>query len=136
MRIDYNSPEALAPVVEALLFASDEPLSAQLLRSIILGEEVVKTSIENPESTETVAESELPEQATSGEESSEETDGHAPDSSEELIEDGSPKKKARRKRKSPIELPTLHASVELLNGHYEASDRAFRIVEIAGGYQF
>jgi chromosome segregation and condensation protein ScpB len=40
MRLDYQSADSLAPVIEALLFASDEPLSADDLRAIILGEEL------------------------------------------------------------------------------------------------
>lgn len=39
MRLDYDSPESIAPATEALIFASDDPLSAAELRSLLLGEE-------------------------------------------------------------------------------------------------
>src|SRR5205823_2403043 len=42
----------------------------------------------------------------------------------------------KRKKRQLIELPTIHNTVEFLNSLYEGSMRAFRIVEIAGGYQF
>ncbi len=43
----YTS-ESIAPIIEALLFASDEPLSAQELRALILGEEFVPEEISAP----------------------------------------------------------------------------------------
>ena len=48
MRLDYTSPESLAPVVEALIFASDEPLSLNELRSLILGEREEKIAPDAP----------------------------------------------------------------------------------------
>lgn len=48
MRLDYTSPESLAPVVEALIFASDEPLSLNELRSLILGEREEKVAPDAP----------------------------------------------------------------------------------------
>ena len=42
----------------------------------------------------------------------------------------------KRKKKQLIELGTVHAAIEHLNALYEENGRAFRIVEIAGGYQF
>jgi segregation and condensation protein B len=39
MRLDYDSPESIAAATEALIFASDDPLSAAELRSLLLGEE-------------------------------------------------------------------------------------------------
>ena len=46
MRLDYTNPESLLAIVEALVFATDEPLSAQDIRSLILDEQIVKTSVE------------------------------------------------------------------------------------------
>lgn len=49
MRLDYTSAESLAPIVEALIFASDEPLSSSEIRSLILGErEEPKAALEAP----------------------------------------------------------------------------------------
>lgn len=48
MRLDYTSPESLAPVIEALIFASDEPLSLNELRSLILGEREEKIAPDAP----------------------------------------------------------------------------------------
>ncbi len=39
VKLDYQDISSLAPVIEALIFASDEPLSASDLRSLIVGEE-------------------------------------------------------------------------------------------------
>src|SRR5258708_31135004 len=44
MRLEYTNPESLLPAVEALIFATDEPLSAQEIRSLILDEPVAKAS--------------------------------------------------------------------------------------------
>ena len=122
MRLDYTSQESLSPVIEALLFASDEPQSAQALRSLILGEVEVRTDIND----------------VAAEDSAPTTDGA--DESPEAVDTEStqdPSRKPRqRKRKVVIELPVIHEAVETLNAHYEATGRAFRIVEIAGGYQF
>jgi segregation and condensation protein B len=120
MRLDYQSAESLAPVIEALLFASDEPLSADDLRAIILGEE-----LNRPEEmvAEVAAEAD-------------------PALAMSAVNDGAPvaagpaSEPKKRKKKQLIELPTIHAGVELLNQQYEGTTRSFRIIEIAGGYQF
>jgi len=127
MRLDYQSPEALAPVIEALLFASDEPLSAQELRSLILGEEfeLPMKELATPE-----AEAEATALPPVGLEAEIEVAAGPGDAPPEIV----PEKK--RKRKQLIELPVIHSAVELLNGQYEGTTRAFRIIEIAGGYQF
>ena len=43
MRLDYTNPESLTNIVEALIFATDEPLSALEIRSLILDEQIVRT---------------------------------------------------------------------------------------------
>ena len=133
MRIDYQSSEALAPVIEALVFASDEPLSAQELRALILGEEAAKrTDVESSDADDTSNEP-IAEASTEGDtpraEPEEET-------TESIDAESTSAPKKTRKRKQPIELSTIHSSVELLNEQYLEQGRAFRIVEIAGGYQF
>jgi segregation and condensation protein B len=128
MSLDYNSSEALAPVIEALLFASDEPLSAQTLRLLILGEEVPKTDVNEDAPAEASADiqdaSELAESLTS----------------EETLEveqaESTKKPRKARAKKQLIELPTIHGAVEILNSQLEETTRPYRIVEIAGGYQF
>ena len=133
MRLDYRSPEALAPVVEALLFASDEALPAAALRSLILGEEQPKTEITDD------APAEVPEAAATNEEAaiSEPVADGSTEASEENLPtiQGAPTEKKRKKRQL-IELVTLHVAVQHLNSLYEEQSRSFRIVEIAGGYQF
>ncbi len=47
-----------------------------------------------------------------------------------------PAPEKKRKKRQLIELPVIHEAVELLNASYEANNRAFRLIEIAGGYQF
>ncbi len=127
---DYSSPESLAPILEALIFASDEPLSAQELRSLILGEEFEKEkaplAIEpsigieeppiglNPEITVAVGPG---------------IEGHS-----EAPTEAQPEKK--RRKKALLELSVIHDAIEHLNACYEAEGRAFRLIEIAGGYQF
>ena len=128
MRLDYNSSEALAPVIEALLFASDEPLNAQSLRLLILGEEVPKTDVneEAPKADD--------ENVQSAEELAEAIAEGAEDS--ETQEAESTKKPKQRKKKQLIELTTIHDAIKLLNDQLEETARPYRIVEIAGGYQF
>src|SRR5207247_2541867 len=106
-RIDYNSSEALAPVIEALLFASDEALSAQELRSLILGEEAQKIDAASTEVSELSTEV---------------------DSDDTIAEGESAISEKKRKRKMPIELPVIHAAVEQLNTAYTENLRAFRII--------
>jgi segregation and condensation protein B len=130
MSLDYNSSEALAPVIEALLFASDEPLSAQTLRLLILGEEVPKTDVNEEAAPEAGAEvqdaGELAESLTA--ESAEITEGGEAESTK--------KPRKARVKKQLIELPTIYGAVDILNGQLEETSRPYRIVEIAGGYQF
>ena len=143
MRLDYNSPEALAPVIEALVFASDEPLSAQELRSLILGEEQPKTSLEE-EQPEAATSTEPSEAGSSTEDTNDVPPVLSDEPATETTEQGeiseieatpvAPKKP--RKRKQLIELTVIKMAVEQLNAHYLEQNSAFRIVEIAGGFQF
>ncbi len=134
MRVDYNSPEALAPVIEALVFASDEPLSAGELRALILGEEQPKTDVTEDAPAEISALAQALEAPVA---ISENGEAIVEEATEAVAIDATmvaPKK--ARKKKQLIELPTIHTAVELLNEEYLERQRAFRIVEIAGGYQF
>ncbi len=112
MRLDYTNPESLLIIVEALVFATDEPLSAQDIRSLILDEPTVKTAVEaTPEIF-----SEVP-----------------PASGGELPNGAEP---AKRKKANLLELSVIKDAIRMLNNTYEESGRTFRIIEIAGGYQF
>jgi segregation and condensation protein B len=142
MRLDYQSPESLAPIIEALLFASDESLPAQTLRSLILGEEVAKQddrSSDDRSSQEAspngdAVNGDVPElEAATGAPILDDI-SVAAGPEDVPVETPSPEKK--RKKKQLIELVTIHVAVQHLNAIYEESGRAFRIIEIAGGYQF
>ena len=149
MRLDYQLPESLAPVVEALLFASDEALSAQTLRALILGEDVVKQedrSLDDRPFQEVQPNGDL----ANGDAQESEAATGAPifedisvaagpspfqrEPADVPAEPPAPEKK--RKKKQLIELATIHVAVQHLNAIYEQNGVAFRIVEIAGGYQF
>jgi segregation and condensation protein B len=131
------SSESLAPIIEALLFASDEPLSAQELRALVLGEEFIPEEKQAP-----IVEPQLGvEEASSAIETSPTNDTPfvlnpemdiAAGPGEPTVEIAPEKEKKRQL----IELPLIHEAVELLNASYEEGNRAFRLIEIAGGYQF
>ncbi|MDP4220290.1 MAG: SMC-Scp complex subunit ScpB [Bacteroidota bacterium] len=110
MRLDYTNPESLLSIVEALVFATDEPLSAQDIRSLILDEQTIKAAAEP--TPDIFSE---PNPASGGELGSEQP---------------------KRKKANPLELSVLKDAIRMLNELYEESGRTFRIIEIAGGYQF
>ncbi len=127
----YQSAETVAPIVEALLFASEEPLSAQELRALILGEEIPLEPTPLPKAAPLLAE------LIPREEGAEEP----PFVLDPEIEvaagpmEPAPAEKPRR-RKPLLELSIIHDAVRILNDAYESMGRAFRLIEIAGGYQF
>ena len=132
MRLDYHSSESLAPVIEALLFASDDPLDAQTLRALILGEET-PTQEALPLAAEENGKSEV--EAKIGE-SPLDADIQVAAGLPDVPPDAPVVPEKKRKKRQLIELPTVHTAVDQLNGFYEENGRAYRIVEIAGGYQF
>lgn len=111
MALDYKDPKGLTDIVESLVFASDEPLSALDIRSLILDE---------PMRRAVVSEEETPAE---------------PDSLNPPSEDGTTTQKGSKK-KTLLDLDIIRQAVGLLNESYESTDRSFHIVEIAGGYQF
>ena len=113
MRLDYTDPQSLLSIVEALVFAADEPLSALEIRSLILDEPVVRTDGTEP----------APDIFTDA----------APVSGGELP-DGAPAPK--KKKANLLELTVIKDAIRILNNTYEESGRTFRIIEIAGGFQF
>jgi segregation and condensation protein B len=110
MPLDYKDPKSLVDVVEALVFASDEPLSALDIRSLILDEPMRR--------------------AIASDEPAAEPDSLNPPAEDVAVEAKSSKKK------SLLDLDVIREAVTLLNAEYDDSERAFHIVEIAGGYQF
>ncbi len=134
----YTS-ESLAPIIEALLFASDEPLSAQELRALVLGEEFIpeeKTApvIEDQLGIDESAQPIEPLPFALNPELNVAAGPDEPPGTEAPAMVAPPEKK--RKKRQLIELPLIHDAVELLNANYEETGRAFRLIEIAGGYQF
>ncbi len=126
-----QSAEHIAPTIEALLFASDEPLSAQELRALILGEELAE---EKPSSHEEHPAEEHPAEEHPFALTPEIEVAAGP--AEPPIEAPDEPQAKKRRKKPLLELSIIHEAVQLLNDQYEGSGRAFRLIEIAGGYQF
>lgn len=82
-------------IVEALIFASDEPLSASVLRQLIVESKSNGAAEGSPSSAE-----------------------------------------ADSARPTSIGIEDIRAIIASLDEEYRATHRAFRIVEVAGGYQF
>jgi segregation and condensation protein B len=110
MRLDYTNPESLTSAIEALIFATDEPLSALEIRSLILDEPTIKAEIQPDIFSE-------PNTASGGE-----------------IGEGN--EVPKRKKANLLELSVIKDAIRLLNNQYEETGRVFHIIEIAGGYQF
>ncbi len=129
------SSESLAPIVEALLFASDEPLSAQELRALVLGEAFIAEEKAAPAIEPQLGIDDAPTPFALTPEM-DVAAGPGEPQSDEPATVAAPEKEKKRKKRQLIELPVIHEAVELLNTSYESSGRAFRLIEIAGGYQF
>ena len=116
MRLDYTNPESLLSIIEALIFANDEPLSALEIRALILDEPVNRTEAAPQPTPDVFADA-------------------APAAGGELLEASSEARKSRKKT-NLLELIVIKDAVRLLNGVYGESGRTFHIIEIAGGYQY
>lgn len=120
---------ALKPIVEAMIFASEEPLGPRTLIRLLFdqgtkkaGEASQKKKVDNPlfeAGAEDQADTVNKDEEQNGEAVLEE-EGE----SEEVVEKGK------------IGQKELREIIEMLNEEYEAIARPFRIVEIAGGFQF
>jgi len=123
----------LPTVVEALIFASDEPLSARALAQLLRDEFGTLPGdqpalFETPVTVVQETEEEPAESAPSP--AIEHTTDDLADAAGEI---------ARRRTRGPqrvLEPRTIAATVRELNEGYEESGRAFRIIELAGGYIF
>lgn len=136
-----DDPQLLKPVLEALIFASEEPLPPRMLIRLILGdqpdgklreeipplfaeqhdtEEAKVANIENNLPTEESLEAEADDLAEAFEEA-------------EARSTGRP---SRSTRTESINQKYIRRLIEELNLEYDESGRAFRIVEVAGGFQY
>lgn len=127
-----QTPESLAPVLEAVLLSSDKPLSVARLAEVLglappEDEPVADAGDASPSSTPpTPPPPPTPVPAQVAGEGSEGTVAE-------------PKPKRRKKAKAPAGGPSpsvvLKEAVALLNGAYEQTGRSFRIESVAGGYR-
>ena len=102
----FTIAKDLPQILEAIIFASDEPITVREVQSIIDGEDP----------------REAPPQAEG--------------SSTEVSPDGEILPNAKRKRKNSATEGDIRSAVETLNKEYEDTGRGFRIREIAGGFTF
>ena len=119
--------EELKPVVEALLFAADEPLSAKQLRVLIEGEKkstkkkkAAQVAVEEPVAVEAASDV-APQESPAGETLGTSGELEATDGEED---------------KGGLDAKAIRAIVDALNEDYSNSMRSFLIIEIAGGFQF
>ncbi len=125
------SRESQRSSIEALIFASDEALNIRTLYKILILEEGVQSPAEAAaQQEETPGEvQEILEAAKAGDESSEEQE----------VASESPAPSSKKKSGLPDlgELTTLvNELVQEINADLSATERPYRIVRIAGGYQF
>jgi segregation and condensation protein B len=149
-----NDPQLLKPVIEALIFASEDPLAPRAVVRLLTGddessEEVQSSSEDISDQTDDSAdetsevEQDDDEPVADDEESDdEESEGDdAVDDDEQSQQNlseltGAFRRVTRRRRLKHIDVKLIRGLVEELNIEYEDAGRAFRIVEVAGGYQF
>lgn len=132
-----NDRRALAAVIEALIFAGEEPLPPRTLLRLLYDDPKRKTKKSSAPLLEMVA--------ADGEEQSdpeEETEAEA-----EADQESGPEESGRAEQeeidaeilaggRDRIGQKELREIIDELNGEYEESGRSFRIIEIAGGFQF
>lgn len=154
-----SDPDILKPIIEAMIFASEEPLSAKGLIRLLVGDrDADRDDADTPslldevETTSDLVDDAEVDDAPVGDADTEvstaieEVEGDVPDqesdshgeeeSADDLAQAMGRVAGKRRSRKDAIDLALVRAMVEDLNSDYEESGRAFRIVEVAGGYQF
>lgn len=138
-----DDPQLLKPVLEALIFASEEPLPPRMLIRLIVGDqpdgklrEEIPPLFAEQNTAEAAPPNDAPEQpATNAEESLE---AEADDLAEafEEAEARSSGRPSRSTRAESINQKYIRRLIEELNLEYDESGRAFRIVEVAGGFQY
>jgi segregation and condensation protein B len=98
-------------IIEALVFASDEPLTFRQIKDVIIGPE--EPAVEGIEPAA--------------------DDGAAGD----VVEEYEPGQRSRRKREIlPFTINLVRRCIDALNTEYRQAGRSFRVTEIAGGFAF
>lgn len=118
--------ETLKSIIEALIFASEEPLPGRAIARLLNGDR----DEESPPLVEAME--------TNGFSHAAETDGEgdreASENPDELA--GAMEQARSRGKRRGIDPGMIAELVSALNADYEETMRSFRIVEYAGGYQF
>ena len=151
--------DTLKPILEALIFASEEPLSARFLARLINGDRdpagaegatdpplVMEMADDAEEASEISTEPEADDKTSeiSTEPEADGTGAEQPNESDQPAAAGDNTPPAveevpmpvERRGKWSVDARYIQALVGELNRDYEESARAFRIVEVAGGFQF
>lgn len=134
-----DDPQLLKPVLEALIFASEEPLPPRMLIRLIVGDQPDgKLREETPPlfAEQNLTPTDAPEEATVSAEESLEAEA---DDLAEVFEEAEARasgRPSRSTRTESINQKYIRRLIEELNLEYDESGRAFRIVEVAGGFQY
>lgn len=107
-----SDPAALATVVESMIFASEEPVPPRTLLRLLYEDPAAKKKEGKKRPEEVLL---LGEGESSG---------------------GADEETPKKRGKGEIGQKELREIIDTLNEGYEESERSFRIVEIAGGFQF
>ncbi len=108
-----TKPESLKPIVEAMIFAGEEPLGPRTLLYLLFGEETREKNGSGRDKDETLF-----------------------DGVENQSTEVNKKKNGKKAKKNKIGQKELRKIIASLNDEYEESGRSFRIIEIAGGFHF
>lgn len=125
----------LKSIIEALIFASEEPLSGEMIARLINGDRDDATLSEPPPLVELMDDASAPPvgDITNGHGAT----GHDQPASAAELAGAMAKATARGARKQRgLQASQVAEIVEELNGDYEETLRSFRIRDVAGGYQF
>ncbi|MGE3802083.1 MAG: SMC-Scp complex subunit ScpB [Candidatus Kapaibacterium sp.] len=123
----------LKPIIEAMIFASEDPVAPRTLLRLLYEDESKGKKGGEPSNEQTLFDLESGDGAEgSGESGEEETEVEA-ESVEVSGEEGNGEQMVSAGQIGQKELRTMIAE---LNDEYEAEGRPFRIMELAGGFQF
>ncbi len=137
-------PDLVKPVIEAMIFASEEPLPVRTLIRLLAGEKPERKKAEEPPLLDLInAGGKVPEAAALTEAAAiaeniaqaEEVVEEHPEEAPEPVE-GEEAASEEEDKPQPLGQKEVRGIIEELNNDYDETGRAFRIVEIAGGFQF
>ncbi|MCC7437402.1 MAG: SMC-Scp complex subunit ScpB [Armatimonadetes bacterium] len=134
-----DDPQLLKPVLEALIFASEEPLPPRMLIRLIVGDQPDgKLREETPPlfAEQNLTPTDAPEEAAVSAEESLEAEADDLAEAFEEAEARASGRPSRSTRTESINQKYIRRLIEELNLEYDESGRAFRIVEVAGGFQY